>query len=230
MIFQIWIKPGQKNKIRIRIQNPVYILPTVLKLTLPRKTWTLILSGIFFTEKCFENVTYISWEGTVGGAQTGTLQYTHRMSKTRGPTVTTNVPHLTKSACNKKKAQAIWFQVPSLTNRNRWIRICTSYLKDPDLFVTDLQDATKKKISKFFCLVLFEGTVTSFFTDKRSNRSHITEIKGFLTFFAWSWKVRIRIHPDPWGPKNLWIRIRNTAVNSVAAKTNSFKSDTVLFI
>jgi hypothetical protein len=33
----------------------------------------------------------------------------------------------------------------------------------PAVFVTDLQDANKKIIlKKFFCLILFEGTFTSF--------------------------------------------------------------------
>jgi hypothetical protein len=38
----------------------------------------------------------------------------------------------------------------------------------PAIFVIDLQDANKKQISlkKFFCLLLFEGTFTSFFKDK----------------------------------------------------------------
>jgi hypothetical protein len=35
---------------------------------------------------------------------------------------------------------------------------------DPSIFITDLQDANKKQIKKkkFFCLLLFEGTFTSF--------------------------------------------------------------------
>jgi hypothetical protein len=58
------------------------------------------------------------------------------------------------------------------------IRICGSYpLTDPDpdpaldpvLFVSDLQDANKKLFfPKFFCLLLFEGTFTWFFKDKKS--------------------------------------------------------------
>jgi hypothetical protein len=52
---------------------------------------------------------------------------------------------------------------------------------DPALFVSDLQDANKK----FFCLLLFEGTFTSFFKDKKSLRSHKTvEIEVFLAIFA----------------------------------------------
>jgi hypothetical protein len=41
---------------------------------------------------------------------------------------------------------------------------------DPDIFVIDLQDASKKLIFKhnFFCLLLFEATFTSFFKDKKS--------------------------------------------------------------
>ncbi len=40
---------------------------------------------------------------------------------------------------------------------------------DPDLalFVSYLQDANKKY---FFCLLLFEGTFTSFFIDKKSHK------------------------------------------------------------
>jgi hypothetical protein len=41
---------------------------------------------------------------------------------------------------------------------------------DPAIFVIDLQDANKKLIYKNFCLLLFEGTFTSFFTDKKSKR------------------------------------------------------------
>jgi hypothetical protein len=39
---------------------------------------------------------------------------------------------------------------------------------DPAIFVIDLQDAGKKLIfsHNFFCLLLFEGTFTSFFKDK----------------------------------------------------------------
>jgi hypothetical protein len=35
---------------------------------------------------------------------------------------------------------------------------------DPSIFITDLQDANKQLIKKkFFCILLFEGTFTSFF-------------------------------------------------------------------
>jgi hypothetical protein len=55
---------------------------------------------------------------------------------------------------------------------------------DPAIFVIDLQDADEKLILLFFCLLLFEGT--SFFTDKKSKRSHKTVgIKIFLTIYAW---------------------------------------------
>jgi hypothetical protein len=44
---------------------------------------------------------------------------------------------------------------------------------DPAIFVIDIQDGNKKLIliKKFFCLLLFEGTFTSFFKDKKSKRS-----------------------------------------------------------
>jgi hypothetical protein len=59
---------------------------------------------------------------------------------------------------------------------------------DPDLaiFVIELQNDNKKIIkTKFFCLLLFEGTFPSFFKDKKSSRSHKTVgIKVLLTIFA----------------------------------------------
>ncbi len=62
---------------------------------------------------------------------------------------------------------------------------------DPAFFVIDLQDANKKlifnKFNKIFCLLLFEGTFTSFliFKDIKSKRSRKTVgIKVFLTIFA----------------------------------------------
>jgi hypothetical protein len=46
---------------------------------------------------------------------------------------------------------------------------------DPAIFVIDLQGANKKLIEKkIFCLLLFEGTFTSFFKDKKSKKSHKT--------------------------------------------------------
>jgi hypothetical protein len=56
---------------------------------------------------------------------------------------------------------------------------------DPAIFVIDLQDANKKQIlKKFSCLLLFEGTFTSFFKDKKSKRSHkAVGIKVFFYYF-----------------------------------------------
>jgi hypothetical protein len=54
-------------------------------------------------------------------------------------------------------------------------------------FIIDLQDANNKLIlkKKFSCILLFDGTLTSFFKDKKSKRSHKTvEIKAFLTIFV----------------------------------------------
>jgi hypothetical protein len=44
---------------------------------------------------------------------------------------------------------------------------------DPAVIVNDLQDANRKLffLNKFFCLLLFEDTFTSFFIDKKSKRS-----------------------------------------------------------
>ena len=59
---------------------------------------------------------------------------------------------------------------------------------DPAIFVIDLQDADKKTnfLRKFFCLLLFEGTFTPFFKDKKAKES---EIKFFFY--------------NPGGPKNI---------------------------
>jgi hypothetical protein len=67
---------------------------------------------------------------------------------------------------------------------------------DPAIFVNDLQDANYLK--RFIYLLLFAGTFTSFFKDKKSKRSNPD--------------------PDSGGPKNMWIwwiliRIRNTGPN-----------------
>jgi hypothetical protein len=67
----------------------------------------------------------------------------------------------------------------------------------PALFVSDLQDVNKK----FICSLLFEGWVTSFFKDNKSQRSHKTvKIKAFLTIFAW-WQKDQDPNPDPF----LWL-------------------------
>jgi hypothetical protein len=43
---------------------------------------------------------------------------------------------------------------------------------DPSYFIIDLQNANKKTIyqNKFFCILLFEGTFTSFFKGKKSKK------------------------------------------------------------
>ncbi len=54
---------------------------------------------------------------------------------------------------------------------------------DPALFVSDLHDANQH----FFGFLLLESTgkFTSFFTDKKPQRSHKeVEIKGFRTIFS----------------------------------------------
>ncbi len=64
---------------------------------------------------------------------------------------------------------------------------------DPAIFFIDLKNATKKIIlKKFFCILFFEGT---FFTDKKSKRSHKTvEIKFFLILLPNDRRIRIRFH------------------------------------
>jgi hypothetical protein len=70
---------------------------------------------------------------------------------------------------------------------------------DPDsaIFIIDLQEANKKIIfiKKNFCILLFEGTFTSFFKDKKLKRSHKTVESWFFLLFSLNdrW-IRIRIH------------------------------------
>jgi hypothetical protein len=74
---------------------------------------------------------------------------------------------------------------------------------DPAFSVIDLQDANKKLIflKKFFFLLLFEDTFTSFFKDKKSKRSHkILSIKVFLLLLLDDRRIRIQEaqkHTDP---------------------------------
>jgi hypothetical protein len=59
----------------------------------------------------------------------------------------------------------------------------------------------------FFCILLFEGTFTSFFKGKKSKRSHKTEgskqSRYFLLFLLNKIRLRIRIHTS-----DEWIGIR----------------------
>jgi hypothetical protein len=79
---------------------------------------------------------------------------------------------------------------------------------DPAIFVIDLLDANKKLIffTNFFCLLLFEGRFTSFFKDKKIQKSHKTvRVKVFLLFLFDYRGIRIReaqkrmdpVDPDP---------------------------------
>ncbi len=68
----------------------------------------------------------------------------------------------------------------------------------------------KTNLKKFFCLLLFEGTFTSFFKDKNSESSQY-ELRFFLHFLL---GYRRMMEGSGSGrPKNMWIRwILNTAV------------------
>ena len=57
---------------------------------------------------------------------------------------------------------------------------------DPDPNPVILEsDPQNNFFSKFICLLLLDGTFTSFFKDKKSKRSHKTvRIKVFFTIFA----------------------------------------------
>jgi hypothetical protein len=77
---------------------------------------------------------------------------------------------------------------------------------DPAIFVIDLQDAHKKLIFyKFFCLLLFEGTFTSFSKIKSPKKSQSSRNQGFLLFLLGDRRIRIQeaqkhvdlVDPDP---------------------------------
>jgi hypothetical protein len=58
---------------------------------------------------------------------------------------------------------------------------------DPSIFIIDLQDTNKNLIfkKKFSCILLFEGTFTSFFKDKKSTKkSQNSGNQGFPYYFA----------------------------------------------
>jgi hypothetical protein len=58
---------------------------------------------------------------------------------------------------------------------------------DPAIFFIDLQDGNQKQLflKKFFCLLLFKGTFTLCFKDKKSKGRHkAVGIKVFHTFVA----------------------------------------------
>jgi hypothetical protein len=55
---------------------------------------------------------------------------------------------------------------------------------DPSIYIIELQDANKKLIlvKKFFCILLFEGTFTSFFTGKKKSPNSTNQ--GFSYYFC----------------------------------------------
>jgi hypothetical protein len=74
---------------------------------------------------------------------------------------------------------------------------------DPAIFVIDLQDANKKIIKKkFFCLLLFEGTFTSFSKIKSQKEvKNQSKSRFFLLFLLGDRRLRIHTFGQ-------WIRIR----------------------
>ncbi len=103
---------------------------------------------------------------------------------------------------------------------------------DPSIFIIDLQDANQKIIflTKFFCILLFEGTFTSFFKGFTvvKKKSQNSRNQGFPYYFclmieesgagsvARSGSIPLTTGSGSRRPKNTWIRwirirIRNTA-------------------
>ncbi len=78
---------------------------------------------------------------------------------------------------------------------------------DPAIFVTDLPDTKKTNYVKFSCLLLYEGTFTSFIKVKKSINRRKNYQSSFFYFFCLIEESGSR------RPKNIrirWIRIRNT--------------------
>jgi hypothetical protein len=101
-----------------------------------------------------------------------------------------------------------------------WIRI---RILDPDpaIFVIDFQDANIKLILKKVFL-LFEGTFTSFFKNKKYKRSHKTVgIKVFLRFLLADRRIRIREaqkHVDPDSDPGLWYLVTQSFLSKECIK------------
>jgi hypothetical protein len=106
--------------------------------------------------------------------------------------------------------------------------------------VIDLQEATKKKV---FCLLLFEGTFTSFFSSIKSHKEVTkqygrNQIKVFLTILLDDKRIRIsdqririrmaqkHTNPDPehWIPYHLL----KYYIGTLYKKTGSFSSKTCM--
>ncbi len=99
-----------------------------------------------------------------------------------------------------------------------------SWIRDPTIFVIDLQDVSNKLIfeHKFFCFLLFEATFTSFFKDKKSKRVTNIRNQGFSYYFCMmiegsgsgsragsgSGYIPLTSGSGSGRPKNMWIRIR----------------------
>ncbi len=79
---------------------------------------------------------------------------------------------------------------------------------DPAIFVIDLQDANKilSLNKKCFCLLLFEGTFTSFYKEKNAQKkSQNSRNQGFSYLFCLmtegSGSIPLTNGSDPGGPK-----------------------------
>ncbi len=75
--------------------------------------------------------------------------------------------------------------------------------EDPAIFVIDLQDLNKKQKTKIFCLLLFEGTCTSFSKIKSQKESQNSRNQGFSYYFCMmvEGSGTGSIPPDPGRPK-----------------------------
>jgi hypothetical protein len=95
-----------------------------------------------------------------------------------------------------------------------------SWIVDPAIFVIDLQDANNSFLQKIFCLLLFEGTFTSFSKIKSQKMSQNSRNQSFSYYFCTmiegSGSGSI---PLTNGSKNMWIRIRIQICNTGEAGT-----------
>ncbi len=113
-----------------------------------------------------------------------------------------------------------------------WIRADSClWQKDPDpaIFVIDLQDANKNLIlKKFFCLLLFECTLTSFFIKSQKEVTKQWESRFsyyFCLMIEGSGSIPLTTGSGSRRPKNIWIRrirIRNTGMTFPSHHFHSF--------
>ncbi len=94
----------------------------------------------------------------------------------------------------------------------------------------------------FFCLLVFEAAFTSLFKDKSQKESQNSRNQGFSCYFcmiiegsgseprAGSGSIPLTSGSGSGRPKNMWNRIRNTAVRSRTVQKNSKNRQKIMWV